>query len=123
MYTHLQRYIRVAGTYGSVIRQTNGIGQGCSLSILIANLYVATLFNFLKDNNDELEFGAFLDDRNVTTKSIPSLMEALGQISEFDAIAGHKTNITKSTVFANSQNLRKNLAQVRSSGTKGACYD
>ena len=42
LYTNLKRYIKVAGTYGAVVAQSSGVGQGCSMSIIVANLYGAT---------------------------------------------------------------------------------
>ena len=109
LYSDLRRYIRVAGTYGAVVHQTNGIGQGCSLSIIIANLYVATLFRYLRDLFPGIEIGAFLDDRNITTDSVESMTKVLNAVKEFDKVAGHNTNLTKSFVFASNQSTRDNL--------------
>jgi hypothetical protein len=116
LYSRLTRYIKVADTYGAVIKQFNGIGQGCSLSIIIANLYVCTLLRFLRAQCPESEVGAFLDDRNITAKTIPELLEALEAIRKFDKAAGHCTNLNKSTVFSNSQKTRHTLRKVTVEG-------
>ena len=116
LYTNLKRYIRVAGTYGAVVEQTNGVGQGCSMSIIVANLYVTTLFRFLKCKFPDIELGAFLDDRNFTARDIGQLVKVLEATAEFDATAGHKTNLTKSTIFGNSPVLRKELKSVSVNG-------
>ena len=85
------------------------MGQGCSLSIITANPYVATLFNMLKEQFPDAELGAFLDDRNITTDSIERMMEVLEATKDFDRVAGHNTNLTKSFVFASHQDMRDTL--------------
>jgi hypothetical protein len=62
MMENLNRYLRVGGHFDAVFSRTNGIPQGCSLSLLIANLYVTTLFNMLEKNILELKW-----DRSSTT--------------------------------------------------------
>ena len=116
LYTNLRRYIRVAGTYGAVIAQTNGIGQGCSLSIIVANLYVATLFKFLRANFEGIDMGAFLDDRNITTDTIEKMINALAAVERFDKTAGHRTNFAKSCIFASEQKIRDTLRKKRLAG-------
>jgi len=66
---NLQRYIKVVDTHGGVIRQTTGIGQGCLMSVIVASLYVATLFRYLVGTFPEFDMEAFFDDRNTTTNS------------------------------------------------------
>ena len=87
LHTRLKRYIMVVGSYVGVIQQTNGVGQGCSLSIDIANLYVTTFFRYVQHSFPDIEMGAFVDDRNVTTKSIDDLLHILDGIQKFDQIA------------------------------------
>ena len=86
LYSDLRRYIKVAGTYGAVIHQSNGIGQGCSISIIIANLYVATLFRCLREHFPEIEMGAFLDDRNITANSVESMRQVLDNVKQSDPL-------------------------------------
>ena len=47
---HLKRYLKIGGTYDAIYTACNGTPQGCSLSLIIANLYVTTIFNLLTDN-------------------------------------------------------------------------
>ena len=56
--------------------------------------------------------GAFLDDRNVATKDIEELMRILDAMQHFDDMVGHKTNIGKSTVFANYQKMHGELRKL-----------
>ena len=86
------------------------------MSILVANLYVATLFRTLQNRFRIVELGAFLDDRNVTAQSIGDLLEILEATAEFDKIAGHKTNLTKSAVFGTTTAMRKELKSVSIQG-------
>ena len=112
LYTDLTRYVRIAGAYGATIQQTNGVGQGCSISIIVANLYVATLFRALKHRHLEVELGAFLDDKNITAQSLDQLVAILEFTASFDEYAGHKTNLTKSLIFANTPSMRKAMKHV-----------
>ena len=118
LYSHLRRYIRVADTYGAAVKQTNGIGQGCSLSIVIANLYVTTLSKFLGHRHPMIEMGAFLGDRNFTTDNVDELVRVLLSVQEFDEFAGHSTNLGKSTVFANNQKMRNAIKKRVVKGNK-----
>ncbi len=107
--SNLRRYIRVAGTYGAVISQCNGAGQGCSMSILVANLYVATLLNFLRAEHSSTEVAAFLDDRNMVAETVKDLLDAVNATRRFDTAAGHSTNVDKTALFATSPTDRDNL--------------
>ncbi len=107
--SNMRRYIKVAGTYGAVLDQSNGAGQGCSMSIIAANLYVATLINFLNAEFPEAEVAAFLDDRNVIASTVSDLKRIIEATKTFDDIAGHETNVEKTAVFATTATDRKTL--------------
>jgi exonuclease III len=113
LYDRLNRYIRVAGTYGAVIRSSNGIGQGCTISIVIANLFVATLCRYLRARHPNINIAAFIDDRNITATSIDDLLRALGDIKRFDEAAGHCTHLGKSVFFATEDADRNRLRAAR----------
>ena len=112
IYADLKRYAKIAGTYGGVIQQTNGCPQGCSFSLIVANLYVATLFQYLESEHPQISLGAFIDDRNIRHQTIEELQVILEKICTFDREAGHKTNLAKSSIFANTRNLRDKLQEL-----------
>ncbi len=112
----LRRYVKVAGTYGAVIDQANGAAQGCTMSVVVANLYVATLFNYLSDRFPGADLSAFLDDRNVTATSARELISIIAATTEFDNLAGHKTNVDKSIAFATEAGDRRLLQDARFGG-------
>ncbi len=114
----LNRYIRVADSFGGVIRQSNGVGQGCSLSIVVANLYVATLFRYLRSQFPDVELAAFLDDRNMTADTVGRLAEAVRATKHFDEAAGHRTNLDKSAAFATEPRDRDALRNLTIRGEK-----
>ncbi len=101
------RSVKVAGTYGAVIDQANGAAQGCTMSVVVANLYVATLFNYLSDRFPGADLSAFLDDRNVTTTNVNELIAIIEATTESDDIAGHKTNVDKIIAFATESRDRR----------------
>ena len=78
LYGTPKRYVKVAGTFGAAIAQTNGVGQGCSLSITVANLYVGTLFRAIRSKRPSVDLGAFLDDRSFIAGNIEKLTRGLG---------------------------------------------
>ncbi len=116
IYSRLRRYVKVADSLGAVILQNNGAAQGCSLSIVIANIYVATLFRYLRATHPEVDLGAFLDDRNMTASTVEKLEAAVRATSEFDRWAGHKTNVEKSVAFATRSQDKKKLKMVKIDG-------
>ncbi len=121
LYSGLIRYMKVAGTFGAVIKQENGCPQGCSFSLFVANLYVTTLFNFVQHKYPDVSLGAFIDDRNLRTHDLDTLQKALTDICRFDSAAGHKTNIDKSAVFATDTKLRKKVSNIVVEGKKARC--
>ena len=107
MYKNLQRrYIKVAGTFGGVIRQSNGVGQGCSMSLSVANLYVTSLFRYLRSNFPNIKQGDLGD-----------LVEVLEAMAEFDKCIGLETNFTKNGIFGNIAAFRKATKSVASTRT------
>ncbi len=116
LYEELVRYLRIGNSYGAVIRQANGVGQGCSLSLLIANAYVATLFRFLEEAHPGVDMAAFLDDRNATAETARELVAAIESITRFDDLAGHFTNVAKSAVFATCPTQGANLKRTTVGG-------
>ena len=82
LFSDLRRHIRISGTYGVAIRQTSGVGRGCSFSIIIANLYVATVL-YLRDKFLDIELGAFFDDRNIATDSIGEIGRVLETVNNY----------------------------------------
>ena len=88
------------------------------MSLTVASLYVATLFNSLRHELPEVELGAFLDDRNVVTSNVKDLTKMLLATKRFDETAGHQTNLTKSTVFGNSQKRVKHSEKSRLTDSK-----
>ncbi len=113
---NLKRYIKIADSFGAVVEQTNGLGQGCSMSIVVANLYVATLFNFLQAKFPSLDLAAFLDDRNLVADDVQTLVQAIDATHEFDRDAGHTTNLHKSMAFATNENDRAALKNIKVRG-------
>ncbi len=113
IFTNLRRYIRGVGTYGAVVEQSNGAGQGCSMSILAANLYVATLLNYLRAEFPAVDVAAFLDDRNIVTHEVQDLLDAIAATKRFDDAAGHCTNVDKTAVFATAASDREALRRCK----------
>ena len=47
LYAHRSMYMTVGDCFGMPWEECNGLGQGCSQSVLAANAYVSTLFRHL----------------------------------------------------------------------------
>ncbi len=108
---NLCRYLKIGGTYGAIVQQANGTPQGISMSLIIANLYVTTLFRYLEDKFPGIALGAFVDDRNLRHEDVEVLKGAIDAVSMFDEAAGHRTNILKSILFTTDPETRRKLRE------------
>ena len=105
------RYIKVANGYGAVMTKRNGVPEGCSLSLIVANIYVTTLFRMLDDKFPGIRLGAIIDDRNYRHSDPNVIIQAVNATTEYDTMAGHVNNIDKTMLWSTDPDDRKTLAQ------------
>eukprot|EP00754_Rhynchopus_humris_P016063 Rhum_TRINITY_DN14491_c0_g1::Rhum_TRINITY_DN14491_c0_g1_i1::g.91124::m.91124 len=87
MYRSLQRRLRVAGTVGEAFVATNGILQGCPLSVLVINAVVAVWDRAIRASSGCVT-GCYADDTKVLSSEIARVQKALDDTQEFGALTG-----------------------------------
>ena len=55
LYLNLHRYIKLGSSYGPLIRPSNGLGQGDSISLLLAPALVSVQFKMLDNQFPNLQ--------------------------------------------------------------------
>ena len=103
------RYLKFGGQYDAKMDDCNGTPQGCSLSIMIANIYVTTLFNMLYQRYHNINMGSIIDARNIRLYNPKVLLQAIESVIEFDEIAGHETNIERTIIWSTHDATRADL--------------
>ena len=107
--TSIIRRIKIGGTFSRPFSPTNGVGQGCSISLLVTNAFVTVYFNVLDRSYSSLALGALIDDRNIRHSSVDVVLSVARDTADFDSAAGQVTNLDKSIFFSNCPVARRKL--------------
>ena len=99
MYMNLRRYFKIRGYLGHPFTATNGIMQGCPLSVLLLNALVAVLSRVLYDALPDMVNQSFVDDITLLTSSKKDLQTAFNHIDPFLAVTDQKLNVSKTYIF------------------------
>ena len=110
LYCNLIRHIKIRGTYGKPITGTNGLGQGDSLSMMIALMFVSVQFYYLDKFHWNVTKGSCLDDRNIRGEH-DDVLNAHRDIKRIDEAAGHFSNPTKLAATATTAEGRSRLRE------------
>ena len=103
-------------SFGEPFRPTNGVGQGCSLSLGIVNAMVTLWMLVIQEQDPTCRAGAIIDDRNVRTNTCDQLKTVLTESAFFDELSGHGMNTSKTVVFSTSVKGCKQLSKLRVRG-------
>ena len=106
---NIRRYLKAGGHYNAVLTDCNGVPQGCSLSLLVANLYVTVQFRMLQATIPDIRMGAVIDDRNLRHSSLGDMLRGLRAVELFDQRAGHVIEATKTVAWSTSVGCRAQL--------------
>eukprot|EP00973_Karenia_brevis_P068183 9486368-Karenia_brevis.AAC.1 len=108
MYAHLRRQFKCAGSLGREYKATNGILQGCPLSIVLLNALVAVWCRTVKAEIPSVSVSAFVDDTGATASQPCQLNDALAITKEFEQLTGQQINTEKCICFsASSPNMKR----------------
>ena len=115
-YTNLQRHYKVGhGFISEGFVSTNGILQGCPISVILLNLFVRVWLN-LAHNETTPEMGvrprAYADDMIALARTSAGIRRVLQLTLEFAVLTGMKLNVPKCGVWATCSQLRQELAGV-----------
>ena len=89
--TNATRRVRIAGTYGHGFQTFNALGQGDTLTLLIALTYVSIQFSALDKYVPSVKGSAVVDDRTLRGPGV-EVDAAVRFIMSFDQKAGHVTH-------------------------------
>ena len=87
MYRTLQRRLRVAGTVGQAFVATNGILQGCALSVLVINAVMAVWDRTVRASSG-CDTGCYADDTKVLSHDLARVQQALDDTQAFGDLTG-----------------------------------
>eukprot|EP01064_Diplonema_japonicum_P018815 TRINITY_DN274_c0_g1_i12.p1 TRINITY_DN274_c0_g1~~TRINITY_DN274_c0_g1_i12.p1 ORF type:complete len:1432 (+),score=270.25 TRINITY_DN274_c0_g1_i12:1996-6291(+) len=99
MYKGLRRRFRYATGVGEEFTTTNGILQGCPISIIMINALLAVLMRSVEERTGA-ETLSYADDAYLLAKLAEVLQKATDSASAFCDIVGMELNTKKSEVFA-----------------------
>ena len=96
MYDRITRRFKIGDYVGKTFKDTNGILQGCPLSVMLLNLLMMVLSNVLSPHviNE-----SFVDDLTVLTGSVENLQKATDAVHEFMVDTAQKVNQKKTYAF------------------------
>ena len=96
IYSQMQRRFRLGGYIGQVFKDTNGILQGCPLSVMLLNALMAVLSAVLEPT---VGAESFVDDLTILHSDRDVLQAAMDSIGEFMKATGQVVNLKKTKTF------------------------
>ena len=92
---------------------SNGVAQGCSMSLLAVNIY-AKVWSCMLQKLPGISHAAFIDDSYIWTKviNLQILHQALQVTELWDKLSGQQFNQEKSKLFASTNEARKQAKQM-----------
>eukprot|EP00973_Karenia_brevis_P068669 9548105-Karenia_brevis.AAC.1 len=102
MYAKLRRRFRFCGSVGHEFAATNGILQGCPLSVILLNALMVVLAKAVDEEVPEVRLHAYVDDLNGTGPKPKFVQQALDIVGDFARLTRQEINICKSKCFATS---------------------
>ena len=119
MYAQLWRRFRFAGNLGTPFQATNGILQGCPLSIVLLNLLVCVWARGAHVEAPGAVPHGYADDTGaiaVGPDGCAKLQRLLDFIGAFASVTGQQLNDGKSKCWSTGASLKLELAQLRLAG-------
>ncbi|KAJ9444445.1 Retrovirus-related Pol polyprotein from type-1 retrotransposable element R2 [Diplonema papillatum] len=96
MYRQLRRRFKLPAGLGKEFKATNGILQGCPLSVIFLNALVSVWMYLVEEEVPGAEPQAFADDTEVVTRTKPDMTRAVALTEEFCGDTGQRPNARKS---------------------------
>ena len=112
-FSNCSRFFKLGQSCGPAWRATNGIFQGCSLSVLLVGLYTTLWAARLESQFPNLSASSFVDDRTLTTTSVQHMHQATQETFCFDQLCGGRPNNRKSKYWVAPPNVASSLRKRR----------
>ena len=120
MYKQLRRRFVLNGGVGAPFHSTNGILQGCPLSIVFLNLLVHVWVAAVEHGAPNVDPAGYADDTGALTGDAAELQPVADITQCFATLTGQQLNVEKSKCFSTTSAGRNSLAQLERDGGKFA---
>ncbi len=118
MYDQLRRRFRIAGHVGPPFAASNGIIQGCPLSVMLLNVLMNVWARAIRAEAPEVTPSVFADDAGAFTKSVAAAQRALDITGQFATVTKQCLNTGKSKVWATTVDSRSELGSLTLRGAQ-----
>lgn len=95
IYSQVKRRFKIGGYVGKPFTSTNGILQGCPVSVMLLNALMAVLHRVLEPH---VNVQSYVDDLTVVG-GVGGLKEAVREIEQFIHLTDQRVNVKKTKVF------------------------
>jgi len=100
LYARLSRRFRFGVALGAEFQSTNGIIQGCPLSVVLLNLLVSVWTNAVNSEVPDASPCGYADDTGMTSGSAGALQRTLNITGSFATVTGQVLNASKSKCWS-----------------------
>ena len=97
MYHQIERRFKLGRYVGESFRSTNGILQGCPISVMLLNALMSVLHRAI---GDDVVSESFVDDLTLLSEKSERLQKAMDVIQDFMCLTDQKVNEKKTKCFA-----------------------
>ena len=117
MHSQLQgRFKLPGGLVGEPFSSTNGILQGCPISVILLNIYIQTWLNLIGDQVPEAKSQSNADDLLLTAQTVEVLDHAIKVTELYAQDTGMLLSPKKSCIWATLPHLREELWRLQIAG-------
>ncbi|KAJ9458234.1 hypothetical protein DIPPA_06767 [Diplonema papillatum] len=118
-YASMQRHFRMGATVGEGFIPTNGIMQGCPLSVILINVLISVWMRHIADIEAAIPL-SYVDDVYAMLKSLANLEEAARRSGRFAGLTGMKVcTQKKSHFFTTAPHAPQTIEYAESKGEEG----
>ena len=97
MHSQIQRHLKLGQYVGEAVRSTNGILQGCPISVMLLNAVVLVLHRSI---GREVTAESFVDHLTLLSPELPALQATVYTVADFITLTDQQVNTKKTKSFA-----------------------
>eukprot|EP01064_Diplonema_japonicum_P031567 TRINITY_DN56_c0_g1_i8.p1 TRINITY_DN56_c0_g1~~TRINITY_DN56_c0_g1_i8.p1 ORF type:complete len:824 (+),score=93.01 TRINITY_DN56_c0_g1_i8:2709-5180(+) len=120
MYSQITRRFKYPIGVGDTFEATNGILQGCPLSVIIINALLSIMIRAVEQVAPDAEVLAYADDAYLLAKLRDSLQAAVEGTLEFCDLTGMQVNEEKTVGFGTAEGFKSRVVGDRTAMKKGS---
>ena len=111
MYTQMSRRFRIGPLVGEPFTASNGILQGCPISVCMLNLLMHVWTKLIPSECGGVTAKAYADDAGARAREVNPILEVFAKTREFAELTGMRLNLRKCSIWATSPCLRRALKE------------